>query len=242
MSIEPRGRFRKFTDEQLRADLDASPPLSVPAIAAKYGVTKQAVYKRVDQLERCTTAAAVAPAESERYVSRTINAMDELTDSLETVKLLKSACDEWLRHPERPGEYDLSPRADEITVHYEVIIETERSSRVEKRREKLSTLLSLVETDAQGDLIFAKRSSEFKHADPRELILKTTAECRQIITTAADLAKMLADARLMEEFRQALLDEIRQVSPDVAQAIADRVRRRLVLHSAFRGPDALPGA
>jgi hypothetical protein len=227
---EPRGRHRIFTDAELRADLDAG--MSPAEVARKHGVSRAAVSKRVNNLKLSTAAAVVAPEESRRYVSRTIDAMEELTRGLHRANLLQDACDEWLRDPDDPERYDIGPRASEIWVHYT----DETGERPVRKKARLQQLLSEV-----GGCGVIDRS-EHKHADPRELILKTAAEVRATVSAAADLARMLADAAVMERFREAVLTEIAKESPEVAERIAQAVRRGLLVRQAFRGPESLPCA
>jgi hypothetical protein len=106
-----------------------------------------------------------------------------------------------------------------------------------RRKATLTALLGM----AAGPKVFVE-SSEAKHADPRELILKTAQEVRQTVGAAAELARMLADARSMELFKAALLSEIGRVSPDIAKSITEAVRRSLILQGALDGPAALAGA
>ncbi|HTE19109.1 MAG TPA: hypothetical protein VK689_12100 [Armatimonadota bacterium] len=238
-SSSPRGRRREFTDAQLRADVQDD--LKAAQIAEKYGVTTQAVYRRLHRLQLSTTAAAVAPQESERYVSRTLDAMAELLDSLSYVRLLRDALDEWLRDANHPDQYDVGPRATEIHVQYLVKVPTDSSYRLEKRKATLSRLLSAVGEIDDEEVHYETLGAESKYADPRELILKTCQEARATVGAAADLARFLGEARRMEEFREEMLAAIGEASPEVQRAITERLRSRLVLHAAVRGPDALPG-
>lgn len=235
---EPKGKHREFTDKQLRDDLAAH--MKPPAIATKYGVSRQAVYKRIEKLNQTTVAAAVAPEESRRFVRASVDAMEELTRGLQRANLVQDACHVWLTDANDPTKYDVGPRASEVLVTYTVQVETSRGYRTEQRKKPLSHLLRLVgEIDDEsvfGELI----GTESKHSDPRELILATIRENRAQLTTMAELAKMLADARVMQELREIMLEEIAAVSPEVASAIEERLRRRLVVCGAFRRPEALP--
>jgi hypothetical protein len=233
MGKTPQGLIRQFSDEELRADLEAG--LKPPQIAQKYGVSRQAVYKRVNQLQLTTTAAAVAPQESRRFVGAQLDAMTQLLHSLGRVNLLMDACDEWLRDAERPEKYDIGARSDEVMVTY--LTYSDNGNPV-KKKARLSQLLLKIERELHG--VHEIDRAESRHADPRELILKTAQEARQTVGAAAELARMLADMRAMEVFREALLTEIAKVSPDVAERIAEAVRRSIVFHAAFAGPGAPP--
>jgi transcriptional regulator with XRE-family HTH domain len=228
---EPQGRIRHFSDDELRRGLDEG--LTTQQLADRFGVSPQAINKRRRNLEVSTVSAVVAPGESRRFVSRTIDAMAELTRGLHRANLLQDACDEWLRDAEDPERYDVGPRAGEVWVTY--LEEIGDGKRI-PRKATLQALLD--EVGAVGSI----EKSESKHSDPRELILKTCQEVRQTVATAADLARMLADAQVMERFREAVLAEIAKESPEVAERIAQAVRRGLVVAEAFRGPESLPFA
>jgi len=238
MSDSPRGLHREFTDAQLREALEEGVP--VREIAARFDVTPQAVYKRIGRLEDCTTAAAVAPEESRRYVQAQIHAMEELSRCLRRTNLLSDACDRWLREIGPDGEpmerYDVGPRANEVQVTYWKL--REDGERIGKRPERkdLQSLLDVALDPEHTELVGA----ESRHADPRELVLKTSTECRAILSTCAELARTLTDARRMQRLQELIFAALQRVEPRVAAEIAEELRRDLVLHGAFRGPDALP--
>lgn len=229
MPNQPSGRSRKVTDEQLRADMQSG--LKAVQIATKYGVTEGAISRRLKRLDAATTAVAVAPEESRRYVHRSIDAMGELTDSLHHVKKLMAACDEWLTDADDPEKYDIGPRSDEIHVTYYEVLTNDQRKKVKK---PLSELVRIVEQRFEVD------SVESKHADPRELILKTAQEVRATISTASELAQTILNIRAMNAFRDALLAEIAKVEPDVASRIAEAVRRSHLLHAAAEGLGSVP--
>lgn len=231
METTPKGLNRKFTDADLRADLEAG--LKPKEIAARYGVSGAAVYKRINRLELTTTAAAVAPVESQRFVSRQLDVMEELNFNLTRLNLLMDACDGWLRDASDPTRYDIGARSEEIMVTYFEMPDEEGRSK--KAKAPLNQLLLRVE---RGGLETSK--AESRTVDPRSLILSTLAESRQIMSLAVDLAKMLVDAESMERFRAALIQEIAKVDPDVAENIAQAVRRSVLLFQSLGGCAGIP--
>lgn len=246
--MEPKGRQRRFSDEELRSDLDAG--LKPVEIARKYSVSAAAVSKRINRLELTTVAAAVAPEESRRYVGGTLNAMEELVRGLRRVNLVQDACHDWLLaapDPDRPGErYDIGARPEEIEVTYTVEVEVdgprgETRYRTEKRRAKLSSLLAVCEEDPEGSRITGVTKSESKYADPRELVLRTVSEARQTVETGARLLQMLRDAEAMELFREEMLRAIGEADEETRGRIEERLRARLVRYAAASGLGALPG-
>jgi hypothetical protein len=213
----PQGRDRKFTDAQLRECLRAG--LSQKQIAEKFSATPGAVSRRIKQLNGSTAVAVTSPEESRRFAASTIDAMAELSKNLRVANKLQAACDEWLTDADDPEKYEVGPRAEEVIVTYSV--PTPKGFRKEK-----ATLAKLLEKAKPPGFI---ETTETKHADPRELILKTAAEVRQTINTCAELAKLLADIRVMVAFREATLAEISKADPDAADRIREAIRRSLVL-------------
>jgi hypothetical protein len=230
MGNTPHGRNHKFTDAQLRADLEAK--LKPAQIAAKYGCSATAVYKRIQALELNTTAALVAPVESTRFVNRQLDALEQLNLNLLRINLLIDACDDWLRDAKEPNRYDIGPRAYEVLVTFFELPDPEGKSK--KAKATLEALLARVE---QRGLQIEK--AETKTVDPRSLILSTLAESRQIIGLCVELAQLLADARAMERFREAILSEIAKVDPIIAERIAQAVRRSVLLHQSLGGSDGV---
>lgn len=236
-TVNPHGA--RFTDEQLRADLAAG--LRPVDIARKYAVSRAAVSKRVNRLELSTTSAVAAPIESQRFVRRSIDAIGQLTHSLGRVNLLLDACDEWLRDPEAPERYDLGPRSSEVQVTYEAEVRTANGSLVTlKRKKPFSELCANLDDgrDEDGARFVGVVKGEYKTADPRELILKSAQEARQTVLAAADLAKMLSDAQMMQQWREVVLDAIGRAAPDVRDAIRAEIQSSLVLRGLLDGPAA----
>lgn len=219
----------KLTDHLLRDEIAQG--LTAPQIAAKYGISRQAVHARVKRLELTTTAVAVvAPTESRRFVNHQLDAMEQLAAGLARVNKLMDACDAWLQDPDNPDVYDIGPRANEVTVVY---WEAGDES-LFRAKAPLSKLLARID---KGGILTIEAESKF--ADPRKLILETVQEARQTVTTAVELARLLADAKAMQQFRDALLSEIAKVSPDVAQNIAEAVRSVHILYAASGGSESL---
>jgi len=230
---------KRITDEQLREDIEAG--LTPSQIADKHGMHRQSIGERVRKLTLTTavvaTLAPVASPETRTYVETKRDAIAELLDLLDDVKKLRAACVEWLTDAEDPEKFDIGARSQEIIVTYWDFADIPGPNggpRLVKKKAPLDVLLSRVEKKG-----LEVDRAETKHADPRTLILQTAQECRQIIKECKELALLMADARAMETLRESLLSEITKVSPDIAQAVSDAVRRILVLHVAAGGPGQL---
>lgn len=154
--------------------------------------------------------------------------MAELKRCSERVNLLFDACDRWLRDPENQEQYDIGPRAGDIKVIYE--IEGSNGKPVRKKA-PLSQLLAQVERD------YTVHSYEAKHADPRELILKTANSLQGQIELLARLAGELkneVNLVLQTEEVRALINNLVVVirgeiqDPEMLERIAKRLQAGVV--------------
>lgn len=241
MEAEPRGRGRKFTDAELRACVEqGKKPVE---IATLFKCSQAAVSQRLKQLNLTTISAAVAPVESQRFVKQAIDVLGQLQQNLCRANLLQDACDAWLRDPNDLERYDIGPRAGDVDVIYVVEVTTATGFQIQKRKKSLEVLLACLEDgrDADGARFSGVEKVEYKHADPRELILKTHQETRASVALFADLIQKLTDAQVMADFRKIAIEEIGKESPDCARRIAERLQRSIVLHAAFSGPGAAGG-
>lgn len=226
--------MRKLTDQQLREDLDRG---LIPAeIARKHGVSAAAVSKAMKRLDAATVAAAVQPKEAQQFVSQTLDVLGILSQASTRTHLLQDACHEWLKDPENDEKYTLAPRADEVIVTHVVTewVENAKGELKPKRTREKHTLAELLDRLAEGEIEVAM--VERKTADPRDLILRTLQEARSTAMAYAELMEKVVLARRMAAFEDVLVSEIQKVSPEVAQKIADAIRRSHVLCSAL-GPD-----
>jgi hypothetical protein len=207
-----------MTDAELSEDLALG--LSSPQIATKRGISPQAVNKRRRRLRSDATAVVVvAHAESRRLVAAELDTIELLHESMLRLQMLSDAYHEWLLDPDDSTRYVIGPRATEIdVVYYEPDAEKPK-----RRKAKLQTLLNKLSKMALVD------SMKYKGADPRAELRATVGTISATVAQMVRLAQMLADQRAMETLRDAILDELRQVAPDVAARIAVRLRSRFVV-------------
>jgi hypothetical protein len=109
--------------------------------------------------------------------------MNELRRCFERVNLLFEACDRWLRDADDPTRYDIGPRAEELRVTYE---EERPGGRTVRRKATLAELLAKVNGSDRSP-VRTVTMVETKHADPRELVLKTAARLQPQIELLAKL-------------------------------------------------------
>jgi len=94
-----------------------------------------------------------------------VDVMAELRRCYDRINLLFDACDRYLRDAEDPSRYDVGPRDADVSVSY---WERGPNGTMIQRKAKLSVLLARLR---EGGIDVER--AETKHADPRELVLKT---------------------------------------------------------------------
>lgn len=104
----------------------------------------------------------------------------ELKGVFRRINLLFDACDRWLKDPDNLEQYDIGPRSEDIKVIF-----CPPGSKVPKK-ERLHVILGMLEEHG-----FTIKTWEIKHADPRELVLKTAASLQGQLELVARLTGLL---------------------------------------------------
>jgi hypothetical protein len=203
--------------EAIDRALVAETPLRT--IADQYGVSKTALLRhKADHLP-----AALAKGKEAKEEAHALGLVQQLERWLERVNLLFDACDRWLRDPEDPSRYDIGPRAEDLKVTYTELV----NGKPVQRKRKLSELLAEIEGSSRTvELV------ETKHADPRELILKTHARLQSNQELIARLLGELKEGATVNlliapewmEVRAVLLSELVPY-PEARQAVAAALAR-----------------
>lgn len=189
-------------------------------IAAQFGVDEHAVRRHAGthlprRLLKAHEAQQVADADV---------VLRELQRCMERVNLLFDACDRWLRDPANPERYDVGPRAEDVDVIY---AEEGLDGKPVRKKARLSELLTRV---AVGGL--AAERSTYRHADPRELVLKTAGQLQGHLELLAKLRGELDErpqinVLLAPEWltvRTALLEALWSY-PEARTAVAARLQK-----------------
>jgi len=157
--------------------------------------------------------------------------MEELQRCFQRMNLLFDACDRWLRDADDPTRYDIGPRASDILVTYEEPVSDERTIR---RKESLDRLLARVE----GSRLAVERW-ESKHADPRELVLKTA---QQLTGQTQLLAKLLGQLDERPQVNVLMAPEWLQVRVALLTALAPHPEARQAVAAALVALEGAPSA
>jgi hypothetical protein len=150
-----------------------------------------------------------------------LDVMATLRHCLARVTKVYDACDRWLEDPANPGTYTLEPRAEEVQVVY---LAAGADGKPERRKAPLSTLLARL-----GEAGVPAASWEVKHADPRDLILRTDRRLQGQLELIAKLLGDLDERPQLNVFLaspewQALrgrLYEVLRPYPEVRAAVAE---------------------
>lgn len=167
--------------------------------------------------------ATLVQARAADTTTAALDVMAELRRCFERVNLLFDACDRWLRDADDPSQYDIGPRASEVLVTYVTVDEV--TNKPLSRKEPLSRLLARLEGGGLTAL-----AVESKHADPRELVLKTADRLRSQTELLAKLLGELDDRPQVNvlmapewlNVRTALLEALRPY-PEARTAVAARL-------------------
>jgi hypothetical protein len=182
-------------------------------VADRFGLSSSSV----DRHARNHLVALLAEA-TEREEARAVDLWGQINATAMYLNRMAAACDAFLEDPERPGEYTLAPRSDDVEVVY---LEGREDGPPVRRKAKLSELLERVEGR------FPVASVEARFADPRELLLKTAAQltrqCELLAkvngldsdgtVTAADIARL-----------QTIVMEALQPFPEARRAVVEALR------------------
>jgi len=176
---------------------------------------------------RDSHVAAVGVAVQERdkkEEAHALDVMEELGRCFQRVNLLFDACDRWLRDADDPTRYDIGPRAGDILVTYE---EPGPNGKPVRRKEALDRLLARVEAAGEG---VAVDRWESKHADPRELVLKTA---QQLTGQTQLLAKLLGQLDERPQVNVLMAPEWLQVRAALLMALAPHPEARRAVAAAL---------
>lgn len=143
----------------------------------------------------------VAVQEAEE-VLEAITVVTELKRCFERVNRLFDACDRWLKDPDNPDQYTLEPRADEIRVIY---TEQGGDGNLTRKKRPLSHLLARLEES--GGLHV--EGWEVRHADPRELILRTAGRLSEQIDLLAKLILLVEQEQRIGELEKIVNREVK---------------------------------
>lgn len=167
---------------------------SAPSIGKRYRVSADAVlrHKAAHIAETLIRAAQTVAEVQTQQTGDALDVMAELKRCFERVNLLFDSCDRWLRDPEEPSQYTLEPRANEVKVIY---TEPGPNGKPVQKKTRLSTLLSRLEGKT---VLYA----EIRHADPRDLILKTAAQLKsqqELLTKLIEMEDIAARLAALEQ-------------------------------------------
>ena len=211
---------------------------AVTAVASRYFTKRgqplghMALYRHKDE----HLPQALAKAQGAAEVADANGIMAELRRCMERVNLLFDACDRWLRDPDNAEQYDVGPRAEDVKVTY---TETGAKGKPVRKKARLSALLAKLEA---GGLDVER--GEYRHADPRELLLKTSAQLQSHLELLGRVAGQLAQQPTISvlvsspewlQVRAALVDALAPF-PDARVAVAEALTVAVSAPAALEAP------
>jgi hypothetical protein len=157
-----------------------------------------------------------------------VDVMEELERCFHRVNLLFDACDRWLRDADDPTRYDLGPRASDVVVTY---LDRYADGSLRPRKAPLSQLLARLDSALTPDGRPLKAEIvEIKHADPRELVLRTAA---QLKGQTELLAKLLGELDERPQVNVLVMPEWLTLRTRLLAALLPYPEARLALSEAL---------
>jgi len=151
-------------------------------------------------------------------------ALQEVREAIERIHKMYRACDEYLEHPDKPGEYFLGPRADEILISY---VETDGES---QGRHTMTLQDALNRLKKAGKTVTSWR---YKHTDPRKLVLDTMSKAREQMEFLGKLSGKIQDIVVnvetieqWAEIKIAIIEALEDV-PDAKDRIVEALEELL---------------
>jgi uncharacterized protein (DUF2235 family) len=163
-------------------------------IAKQFSISPASVNRHKDHLPQ-TLIKSQEVVEAVKATS----VLSELQKCFTRVNKLFDACDEWLRDVDDPEKYNLDPRASDVSIIYS---EEGPDGKPIRRKATMSRLLA--EIRGAGYMI---ESWETKHADPRELILKTAGRLAGQIEILAKLILLMDQEKRLEALEKAVSNQ-----------------------------------
>jgi len=195
-------------------------------IKERYGISQAALsrYLKEKLLPR------VGKAAYEQGMRDGSLALHEVREAIERIHKMYRACDEFLEHPDKPGEYFLGPRAGEMSIVYEEVDEDGNW------RTRLMTLQQVLDRlKASGKHVITVR---YKHADPRQLVLNTMSKAREQMEFLARVAGQIQDVVV----NVAVIEQWAEIKVAILNALEDAPDARSRIVTALKelvstGPD-----
>lgn len=195
---------------------------SLRNIAKQFSVS----YSALNRHKKNHLPSTLVEAKAAQDTADAIDVMAELERCFQRVNLLFDACDRWLRDADDPTRYDIGPRAEELTVTYEDVLENSNGDPYTVRRKrKLSELLPTIESETRTITMV-----ETKYADPRELVLKTANRLQGQMELLSKLMGDLSDGTTINILGDAIWVSIRAEIvaalapfPQAREAVAERL-------------------
>ncbi len=192
-------------------------------IVAQFGTSQGTVQRHKRHVSQ-----KLLKAKEVKEVAQADTLIDELRKYRKRVELLFDACDRWLRDPDNPDQYDLSPRENEVRVIY-----TEKVGKsIVQKKENLTILLRKIEKSGRVPIYW-----EYKNADPRELILKTAAQLNKQLELLGRISGELENSPPVNIFvnpdfiivKKILMEELKDYPGQqikIAERLGDAARTR----------------
>lgn len=181
-------------------------------IASQFSISEAAVRRHVG---KCIPL-MLQELRAAQKKARAIIVEDEVTRVFTRLYKLLDACDEWLTDPDDSEKYSLGARASELTVIYDDLADVTSKGHPKRKSDQLSRLLARLEKNGKIEA-FAVTS---KHADPRDLIVRTAAEIKAHLELFGRLQGLFQRDRANESDREHEREMIAAVNAEIQRLLS----------------------
>jgi hypothetical protein len=179
--------------KRLEIEKELGEGLAIRSISRKYGISQQALigYKRNRLPER------VVKAVEKRNITDAQQLFEVILKAVQRMEKLSDACDSWLEDPDKAGEYFMGPRAGEVKIVYQEMVEKrDKEGKVvkitwEKHKAKLQDLLNRVAEVGVHRVV----SISSPETDPRILLVKSSEVLTKQMETLVNAWKSVDQGR-----------------------------------------------
>ena len=179
--------------KRLEIEKELGEGLAIRSISRKYGISQQALigYKRNRLPDR------VVKAVEKRNITDAQQLFEVILKAVQRMEKLSDACDKWLEDPDKAGEYFMGPRAGEVTIVYQEMVEKHNKDGEvvkvtwEKHKAKLQDLLNRLQEVGVHRVV----SISSPETDPRILLVKSSEVLTKQMETLVNAWKSVDQGR-----------------------------------------------
>lgn len=193
----------------------------VNAIATNYGLPESCVkrYKSGKLMKLCAEVIAEDKTDAQHL-------LDRVEPIIAKVQKMYDSYDEWLQDPEHADRYFVGPRASEVMVAIESVLEDDNGKKKTYREKRLlSDLIDQIE-----DRGYTVTGLQWNVQDPRKLFLATADTLTKQLDFLAKLQGLVKETVVVKNEPNRVMDSVAQVlfetidDPELLKKVVDAIK------------------